>query len=183
MQTIILYLDGFLDTKECLKRLLSQKLKDQYTFKTEKVNQNLGQAISTTQNIQESNAKLNENHRKMLADYKKLYETLSAIQEKIHSEVTLYSDELKTQFLQLLASYSEQTREILKDQNAQLLEERKTTLDDYQKIDENISSILETVNKNLSDYSATVEKTLISTLEEYNKTAQKVTESFFGEGK
>ena len=83
----------------------------------------------------------------------------------------------------MLASYSEQTREILKDQNAQLLEERKTTLDDYQKIDENISSILETVNKNLSDYSATVEKTLISTLEEYNKTAQKVTESFFGEGK
>mgnify|MGYP006916267743 FL=1 len=70
MQTIILYLDGFLDTKECLKRLLSQKLKDQYTFKTEKVNQNLGQAISTTQNIQESNAKLNEDHRKMLADYK-----------------------------------------------------------------------------------------------------------------
>ena len=150
---------------------------------TEKVNQNLGQAISTTQNIQESNAKLNEDHRKMLADYKKLYETLSAIQEKIHSEVTLYSDELKTQFLQLLASYSEQTREILKDQNAQLLEERKTTLDDYQKIDENISSILEIVNKNLNDYSATVEKTLISTLEEYNKTAQKVTESFFGEGK
>ena len=150
---------------------------------TEKVNQNLGQAISTTQNIQESNAKLNENHRKMLADYKKLYETLSAIQEKIHSEVTLYSDELKTQFLQLLASYSEQTREILKDQNAQLLEERKTTLDDYQKIDENISSILETVNKNLTDYSDTVEKTLVQTLEEYNKTAQKVTESFFGQRK
>ena len=34
--TIILYLDGFLDADSCIKRLLPQKLKDQYTFKTEK---------------------------------------------------------------------------------------------------------------------------------------------------
>ena len=34
--TIVLYLDGFLDAEECIKRLLPQKLKDQYTFKTEK---------------------------------------------------------------------------------------------------------------------------------------------------
>ena len=34
--TIILYLDGFLDADSCIKRLLPQKLKDQYVFKTEK---------------------------------------------------------------------------------------------------------------------------------------------------
>lgn len=34
--TIILYLDGFLDADSCIKQLLPQKLKDQYTFKTEK---------------------------------------------------------------------------------------------------------------------------------------------------
>ncbi|MBR1913156.1 MAG: DUF3990 domain-containing protein, partial [Treponema sp.] len=34
--TIILYLDGYLDAEACIKRLLPQKLKDQYTFKTEK---------------------------------------------------------------------------------------------------------------------------------------------------
>ncbi|MBQ7432352.1 MAG: DUF3990 domain-containing protein [Lachnospiraceae bacterium] len=32
--TILLYLDGFLDAESTIKRLLPQKLKDQYTFKT-----------------------------------------------------------------------------------------------------------------------------------------------------
>jgi len=34
--TIILYLDGFIDADSCIRQLLPQKLKDQYTFKTEK---------------------------------------------------------------------------------------------------------------------------------------------------
>lgn len=36
MPTITLFLDGFYDEEETIKRLLPQNLKDQYTFKTEK---------------------------------------------------------------------------------------------------------------------------------------------------
>jgi len=32
--TILLYLDGYIDAENAIKRLLTQKLKDQYTFKT-----------------------------------------------------------------------------------------------------------------------------------------------------
>lgn len=34
--TIILYLDGYIDAESAVKQLLTQKLKDQFTFKTEK---------------------------------------------------------------------------------------------------------------------------------------------------
>lgn len=34
--TILLYLDGYLDAESAIRQLLPQKLKDQYTFKTEK---------------------------------------------------------------------------------------------------------------------------------------------------
>lgn len=34
MPTITLFLDGFYDEEETIKRLLPQNLKDQYTFKT-----------------------------------------------------------------------------------------------------------------------------------------------------
>lgn len=37
MPTITLFLDGFYDEEETIKRLLPQNLKDQYTFKTVKV--------------------------------------------------------------------------------------------------------------------------------------------------
>ena len=37
MLVLNLYLNGIYDEKEALKRLLPQKLKDQYAFKTEKV--------------------------------------------------------------------------------------------------------------------------------------------------
>ena len=37
MPILNLYLNGIYDKKEALKRLLPQKLKDQYAFKTEKV--------------------------------------------------------------------------------------------------------------------------------------------------
>ena len=147
---------------------------------TEKVNQNLSATITATRDIQENNAKLNDDHRKMLDDYKNLHENLASVQGKIKEEVASYGNEIKNHFSQLLSSYSEQMREVLQAQNEQMLEERKTTLANYQEIDEKIASILETVNKNLSEYSAIMEKTLVSTLEEYNKTAQKVTESFFG---
>lgn len=36
MPTITLFLDGFYDEEETIKRLIPQNLKDQYTFKTEK---------------------------------------------------------------------------------------------------------------------------------------------------
>ena len=150
---------------------------------TEKVNESLEKTISATKEIQENNTKLNDDHRKLLDDYKNLHENLSSIQEKAKEEVASYSEEIKNQFSQLLTKYSEQSRAILQNQNEQLLESQKSTLDEYKEIDEKIGSILETVNKNLGDYSATIEKALVQTLEEYNKTAQKVTESFFGERK
>ena len=34
--TILLYLDGYIDAESAVRQLLPQKLKDQYTFKTEK---------------------------------------------------------------------------------------------------------------------------------------------------
>lgn len=34
--TLLLYLDGFLDAESAIRQLLPQKLKDQFTFKTEK---------------------------------------------------------------------------------------------------------------------------------------------------
>lgn len=148
---------------------------------TEKVNASLASAIVATKDIQENNARLNDDHKKMLDDYKALYENLTSIQKEIKEEVSAYSDAIKNHFSQLLTAYSEQSREILQSQNAQILEERKKTLADYEEIDEKIASILETVNKNLSDYSATIEKTLVQTLETYNTSAKKISESFFGE--
>lgn len=147
---------------------------------TEKVNQSLERTITATQTIQEHNAQLTEDHKKMLSDYTALQETLSSVQSKIKEEISSYSDAIKEHFTELLSAYSEQGREILQKQTAQMMEERKAVLGDYEEIDENIAGILETVNNNLAAYSATVEKTLLQTLEEYNKTAQKVTESFFG---
>lgn len=150
---------------------------------TKKISGSLEQTIAATKEIQENNARLNSDHKNMLEDYKSLHESLSSILTKINEEVMAYSDAVKNHFSQLLASYSEQSREILQNQNAQIIEERKSVLADYQEIDEKIGSILEMVNKNLSDYSATIEKTLVQTLEEYNKSAMKVSVAFFGEAK
>lgn len=148
---------------------------------TEKVNSSLESTIVATKDIQENNARLNDDHKKMLDDYKALYENLTSIQKEIKEEVSAYFNEIKNHFSQLLTAYSEQSREILQSQNAQMIEERKKTLADYEEIDEKIASILGTVNKNLSDYSATIEKTLVQTLETYNTSAKKISESFFGE--
>lgn len=40
--TLLLYLDGFLDAESTIKQLLPQRLKDQYTFKTERAVSMLG---------------------------------------------------------------------------------------------------------------------------------------------
>lgn len=148
---------------------------------TEKVNSSLESTIVATKDIQENNARLNDDHKKMLDDYKALHENFASIQTKIKEEVSAYSQEIKNHFSQLLTAYSEQSREILQNQNAQMLEERKKTLADYQEIDEKIASILEAVNKNLSVYASTIEGTLVQTLEAYNTSAKKISESFFGE--
>ena len=150
---------------------------------TEKVNQSLDKTIATTQSIQATNANLIDNNKKLLEDYNTLNQTLSTVQEKINEEVTSYCAAIKEHFTELLNDYSKETHDILKTQNEQINEERKEILSDYQKIDENISSIMESVNKNLTEYSQTMEKTLVQTLEEYNKTAQKVTEAFFKDKK
>lgn len=68
----------------------------------------------------------------------------------------------------------------IQDNNAKLNSDHAKMLEDYKQIDESISSIMESINKNISDYSSVIEKTLVHTLEEYNNTARKVTESFFG---
>ena len=150
---------------------------------TEKVNQSLDKTIATTQSIQATNANLIDNNKKLLEDYNTLNQTLTTVQEKINEEVTSYCAAIKKHFTELLNDYSNETHDILKTQNEQINEERKEMLSDYQKIDENISSIMESVNKNLTEYSQTMEKTLVQTLEEYNKTAQKVTEAFFKDKK
>lgn len=150
---------------------------------TEKVNQSLDKTIATTQSIQATNANLIDNNKKLLEDYNTLNQSLSEVQEKINKELTTYCDSIKEHFTDLLKEYADESKAIIENQNAQLNEERKEMLSDYQKIDENISSIMESVNKNLTEYSQTMEKTLIQTLEEYNKTAQKVTEAFFKDKK
>lgn len=143
---------------------------------TKKIGGSLEQTIAATKEIQENNAHLNSDHSKMLEDYKALLNTLSSVQEKIRGEVAAYSDKIKNQLTQMLTACSEQSLRILQTQNAQMLE-------DYRKLDENIASILETVNKNLADYSATIKYTLVQTLEEYNKAARNVSAAFFGETK
>ena len=145
------------------------------------INGTLEQAIKATKEIQENNASLIGDYKKMVGVHNALYEKLNNVQIKINEEIGAYSESIKNQFTQLLSEYAEQSQKILQIQNELVLKDRKQVLEDYGKIDANIASILETVNKNLGEYSATMEKTLVQTLEEYNKTAQKVTESFFGE--
>ena len=121
-----------------------------------------------------------------LENYAKQAEALQGASEQIQQTLTKFiesSSETTDRVNETLENTIRVTKEIQENTanlQGELLETQKNVLEDYQKIDENISSILETVNKNLSDYSTTMEKTLVSTLEEYNKTAQKVTESFFG---
>lgn len=124
-----------------------------------------------------------------LENYSKQAESLQNASEQIQQTLTHFintSSETTEKVNGSLEKTISATKEIQENNvkyTRQILDSQKKALEDYQKIDENISSILESVNKNLTDYSAAIEKSLVETLEEYNKTAQKVTEAFFGEKK
>ena len=118
---------------------------------TEKVNESLEKTILATKEIQENNATLNTDHRKMLDDYKTLNESLSSIQSKTKEEVAAYSEEIKNQFSRLFKDYSNQAQEIIQNQNSQLLKFQKSMLKDYNETDERISSILDITISDISN--------------------------------
>lgn len=124
-----------------------------------------------------------------LENYSKQAESLQNASEQIQQTLTRFIENSEQTTLKVNATL-EQTisaTKTIQENNAklneQISESHKIAMKDYQEIDENIGSILSEVNKNLSEYSKTIETTLVQTLEEYNKTAQKVTESFFGDKK
>lgn len=124
-----------------------------------------------------------------LENYSKQAEGLQNASEQIQQTLTKFIENSEQTTLKVNTTL-EQTinaTKAIQENNAklneQISESHKATMKDYQEIDENIGSILSEVNKNLTEYSKTIEKTLVQTLEEYNKTARKVTESFFGEKK
>lgn len=104
--------------------------------------------------------------------------TLSSFVEKSEQTITTVNGSLE-KAIEVTMQIQENNRKLIEE----TIEEQKNALADYKEIDEKISSILESVNNNLTQYSQTMEKTLVQTLEEYNKTAQKVTEAFFGDKK
>lgn len=124
-----------------------------------------------------------------LENYSKQAESLQNASEQIQQTITRFIENSEQTTLKVNTTL-EQTisaTKTIQENNAklneQISESHKIAMKDYQEIDENIGSILSEVNKNLSEYSKTIETTLVQTLEEYNKTAQKVTESFFGDKK
>lgn len=124
-----------------------------------------------------------------LVNYSKQAESLQNASEQIQQTLTKFIENSEQTTLKVNTTL-EQTinaTKTIQENNAklneQISESHKIVMKDYQEIDENIGSILSEVNKNLSEYSKIIETTLVQTLEEYNKTAQKVTESFFGDKK
>lgn len=124
-----------------------------------------------------------------LENYSKQAESLRNASGQIQQTLTKFIENSEQTTLKVNTTL-EQTinaTKVIQENNAKLNEQiseyHKAAMKDYQEIDENIGSILSEVNKNLSEYSKTIETTLVQTLEEYNKTAQKVTESFFGDKK
>lgn len=105
-----------------------------------------------------------------------IQETLSTFIEKSEQTTSRVNESLEKAI-----SVTKQIQDNNVKVSQQTINDYKFMLDEYKEIDERISSILETVNTNITQYSQTMEKTLVQTLEEYNKTAQKVTEAFFGE--
>lgn len=124
-----------------------------------------------------------------LENYSEQAKALQNASEQIQSSLSTFidkSEQTTSKVNESLVKAIEVTKQI-QDNNSklseQIISDRKVALEEYKEIDENISSILEKVNNNLTQYSQTMEKTLVQTLEEYNKTAQKVTEAFFGDKK
>ena len=148
--------------------------------------------LDVGKSLEESVAPVKETFGAMqgtLENYSKQAQSMQQASEQVQNTLTKFmetSEQANSKITESLEQTINATKEIQENSvklNAQILQDQKSALEDYQKIDENISSILSAVNKNLADYSATVEKSLVETLEEYNKTAQKVTESFFGQRK
>lgn len=148
--------------------------------------------LDVGKSLEESVAPVKETFGAMqgtLENYSKQAQSMQQASEQVQNTLTKFmetSEQANLKITESLEQTINATKEIQENSvklNAQILQDQKSALDDYQKIDENISSILASVNKNLADYSSIVEKSLVETLEEYNKTAQKVTESFFGQRK
>ncbi len=124
-----------------------------------------------------------------LENYSKQAESLQNASEQIQQTLTKFIENSEQTTLKVnttLERTINATKTIQENNaklNEQISESHKAAMKDYQEIDENIGSILSEVNKNLTEYSKIIETTLVQTLEEYNKTAQKVTKSFFGDKK
>ncbi len=180
--------------QEMTKTLLAAKDTIQVTMQSavEKIETLPQKFLDVGKTLEESVAPVKETFGSMqetLANYSKQAAALQNASEQIQQALTHFietSSETTEKVNVSLEKTISSTKEIQENNlklNSQILEDQKKALEDYQKIDENISSILESVNKNITSYSATIEKSLVETLEEYNKTAQKVTEAFFGEKK
>ena len=180
--------------QEMTKTLLAAKdtIEISLTTAVEKIESLPEKFLAVGKSLEESVAPVKDTFSAMqttLENYSKQADSLRNASEQIQQTLTKFietSEQTTEKISSTLNETISATKEIQENNsklNTQILTDQKTVLEDYQKIDENISSILEIVNKNLADYSDTVEKTLVQTLEEYNKTAQKVTESFFGQRK
>ena len=180
--------------QEMTKTLLAAKdtIEVSLTTAVEKIESLPEKFLAVGKSLEESVAPVKDTFSVMqttLENYSKQADSLRNASEQIQQTLTKFietSEQTTEKISSTLNETISATKEIQENNsklNTQILTDQKTVLEDYQKIDENISSILEIVNKNLTDYSDTVEKTLVQTLEEYNKTAQKVTESFFGQRK
>ncbi|MCQ2583418.1 MAG: hypothetical protein MJ160_05890 [Treponema sp.] len=122
-----------------------------------------------------------------LENYSEQAKSLQSASEQIQATLSTFidkSEQTTSRVNDSLEKSIDVTKQI-QDNNIKVSQQMMTAhnsmLEEYKEIDERLSSILETVNTNLTQYSQTMEKTLVQTLEEYNKTAQKVTEAFFGE--
>ncbi|MBR4322817.1 hypothetical protein [Treponema sp.] len=180
--------------QEMTKTLLAAKdtIEVSLTTAVEKIESLPEKFLAVGKSLEESVAPVKDTFSAMqttLENYSKQADSLRNASEQIQQTLTKFietSEQTTEKISGTLNETISATKEIQENNsklNTQILTDQKTVLEDYQKIDENISSILEIVNKNLADYSAIVEKSLVETLEEYNKTAQKVTESFFGQRK
>ena len=180
--------------QEMTKTLLAAKDTVEVTLKTavEKIEVLPEKFLDVGKTLEKSIEPVKETFGTMhetLENYSKQATALQNASEQIQQTLTHFiatSSETTERVNSSLEKTISATKEIQEDNakfSSQILNEQAKALEDYKSIDENISSILESVNKNIAAYSAVIEKSLVETLEEYNKAAQKVTEAFFGEQK
>ena len=180
--------------QEMTKTLLAAKETVEVTLKTvvEKIEVLPEKFLDVGKTLEKSIEPVKETFGTMhetLENYSKQATALQNASEQIQQTLTHFIDtssETTERVNSSLEKTISVTKEIQEDNakfSSQILSEQAKALEDYKSIDENISSILESLNKNIAAYSAVIEKSLVETLEEYNKAAQKVTEAFFGEQK